>query len=105
MEYHKITPTLLALIKDAVGASNVFTDEDSLGNYAHDETEDLKYYPEVVVKPHDAQTTSALLKICNQYHIPVTPRGGGTGLSGGALPVYGGVLLSMEKFKSIINID
>lgn len=105
MSYTKITPDFLLKLKEAVGASNVFTDEESLGNYAHDETEDLKYYPEVVVKPLDTASVAALLKLCNEHHVPVTPRGGGTGLSGGALPVYAGVLLSMEKFKAIIDID
>lgn len=105
MNYTKITAELLDLIKAAVGADSVFTDEESLSIYCHDETEDLKYYPEVVVKPKDTESVSALLKLCNQYVIPVTPRGGGTGLSGGALPVFGGVLLSMERFKKIISID
>lgn len=105
MEYTKITSTILAEIKSAIGNENVFVDEDSLAAYAHDETEDLKYFPEVVVKPIDTASVSALLKICNQHKVPVTPRGGGTGLSGAALPIFGGVLLSMEKFKAIINID
>jgi len=105
MEYTKITEDLLNQIKTAVGPANVFTDTESLDNYSHDETEDLRYYPEVVVKPADPEGIAALLRVCNQYHIPVTPRGGGTGLSGAALPIYGGVLLSMEKFKSIIDID
>ncbi|RZM21714.1 MAG: FAD-binding protein, partial [Pedobacter sp.] len=105
MEYTKITEDLLSQIKAAVGPVNVFTDSESLDNYSHDETEDLRYYPEVVVKPIDTEGIAALLKICNQYHIPVTPRGGGTGLSGAALPIYGGVLLSMERFKAIIDID
>ncbi|WP_316753630.1 FAD-binding oxidoreductase [Pedobacter gandavensis] len=105
MNYTKITAELLDLIKAAVGAESVFTDEESLSTYCHDETEDLKFYPEVVVKPNDTESVSALLKLCNQYLIPVTPRGGGTGLSGGALPVFGGVLLSMERFKKIISID
>ncbi|WP_316838376.1 FAD-binding oxidoreductase [Pedobacter gandavensis] len=105
MEYTKITAELLDLIKAAVGADSVFTDEESLSIYCHDETEDLKYYPEVVVKARDTESVSALLKLCNQYLIPVTPRGGGTGLSGAALPVFGGVLLSMERFKKIISID
>ncbi|SHE38021.1 FAD-binding oxidoreductase [Pedobacter caeni] len=105
MEYTKITSELLELIKTAVGAESVFTDEDSLNTYSHDETEDLKYYPEVVVKPRNTDAVAALLKLCNEQHVPVTPRGGGTGLSGGALPVFGGVLLSMEKFKQIIDID
>lgn len=105
MEFNKITVDLLDLIKAAVGADSVFTDEETLSIYCHDETEDLKYYPEVVVKPKDTESVSALLKICHQHVVPVTPRGGGTGLSGAALPVFGGVLLSMERFKKIIAID
>jgi glycolate oxidase len=105
MEYTKITTDLLAQIQTIAGTENVFTDEESLANYAHDETEDLKYFPEVVVKPKDAAQISALLKFCNEHHVPLTPRGGGTGLSGAALPVFGGVLLSMERFKAIIDID
>ncbi|MFD0941155.1 FAD-binding oxidoreductase [Pedobacter boryungensis] len=105
MEYTKITSAILAEIENAIGKANVFVDDESLANYGHDETEDLSYFPEVVVKPVDTASVSALLKICNQYHIPVTPRGGGTGLSGAALPIFGGVLLSMEKFKAIIDID
>lgn len=105
MEYTKITSALLELIRTAVGTENVFTDQDALETYCHDETEDLKYYPEVVVKPKDTASVAALLKLCNAHHVPVTPRGGGTGLSGAALPVFGGVLLSMEKFKKIIDID
>lgn len=105
MEFTKITVDLLDLIKAAVGVDSVFTDEETLSIYCHDETEDLKYYPEVVVKPKDTESVSALLKICHQYLVPVTPRGGGTGLSGAALPIFGGVLLSMERFKKIIDID
>jgi len=103
--YTKITPAFLTQLSIAVGAQNVFTDESSLANYSHDETEDLHYYPEVVVKPVNTAGVSALLKLCNENHVPVTPRGGGTGLSGAALPIFGGVLLSMERFKTIISID
>lgn len=105
MKFTKITTEILAEIELAIGKANVFVDDESLANYAHDETEDLKYYPEVVVKPLDTASVAALLKICNKYGVPVTPRGGGTGLSGAALPIFGGVLLSMEKFKAIIDID
>jgi glycolate oxidase len=105
MEYTKITSAILAEIKNAIGHENVFVDDESLANYAHDETEDLKFFPDVVVKPNNTESISSLLKICNHYGVPVTPRGGGTGLSGAALPIFGGVLLSMEKFKAIIDID
>ncbi len=92
-------------LKNIVGESYVFIDDESLQNYSHDETEHLKYLPEVVIKPRTAEEISELMKLCNEHLIPVTPRGGGTGLSGGALPQYGGVLVSMERFNSIINID
>ncbi|WP_158798030.1 FAD-binding oxidoreductase [Pedobacter sp. L105] len=105
INYTKITPEILTRIAQAIGIENVFTDEDSLANYSHDETEDLHYYPEVVVKPANTAGVATLLKLCNEIGVPVTPRGGGTGLSGAALPVFGGVLLSMEKFKAIISID
>jgi glycolate oxidase len=105
INYTKITSAFLEELSAAVGAENVFADAESLQNYSHDETEDLHYYPEVVVKPNDTAAVAALMKLCNAHLVPVTPRGGGTGLSGGALPVFGGVLLSMERFKSVISID
>jgi len=91
--------------KNIVGESGVFVDEEILNSYAHDETEDLHFLPDVVIKPSGAEEISAILKICNQFKIPVTPRGAGTGLSGGALPHLGGVLLSTERLNKIIEID
>ncbi|HVG40499.1 MAG TPA: FAD-binding oxidoreductase, partial [Chitinophagaceae bacterium] len=88
-----------------VGEQYVFVDEEVLHQYAHDETEDLHYLPDVVIKPRTAEEISQVLKICNAHKIPVTPRGGGTGLSGGALPHLGGVLLSIERLNTIIDID
>ncbi|MDB5197980.1 MAG: dehydrogenase [Flaviaesturariibacter sp.] len=88
-----------------VGENYVFVDEDVLNQYAHDETEDLHFLPDVVIKPGTAEEISEILKICNQYKIPVTPRGAGTGLSGGALPHLGGVLLSIERLNKILHID
>ncbi|MEO5945685.1 MAG: FAD-linked oxidase C-terminal domain-containing protein [Chitinophagaceae bacterium] len=88
-----------------VGDTFVFADEETLNHYAHDETENLHYLPEVVIKPRTAEEISAILKICNDDRIPVTPRGAGTGLSGGALPHLGGVLLSTERMNSILEID
>lgn len=95
----------LQAFKEIVGEQYVFVDEEVLSHYAHDETEDLHFLPDVVLKPASAEEISAILKLCNQYKIPVTPRGAGTGLSGGALPHLGGVLLSIERLNKIINID
>ena len=91
--------------KKITGDAYVFFDEESLSNYAHDETENLHFLPDIVIKPRTAEEISQILIICNQHKIPVTPRGAGTGLSGGALPHLGGVLLSMERMNSIIEID
>jgi glycolate oxidase len=91
--------------KNIAGVNNVFVDEEVLSTYGHDETEDLLYMPDVVIKPGTAEEISSILKICNQNNIPVTPRGAGTGLSGGALPHLGGVLLSLERLNKIIQID
>jgi glycolate oxidase len=90
----------LKLLKILLVKSYVFVDEEVLNAYAHDETEDLHFLPDVVIKPRTAEEISQILKICNQHKIPVTPRGAGTGLSGGALPHLGGVLLSIERLNS-----
>ncbi len=95
----------VAAFKKIVGDNYVFADEESLDKYAHDETENLYYRPEIVVKPRTAEEISEIMKICHRDMIPVTPRGGGTGLSGGALPQLGGVLLSTERMNTIIQID
>ncbi|MFI5148610.1 MAG: FAD-binding oxidoreductase [Bacteroidia bacterium] len=103
--FNKITPAITEAFRKILGAEQVLGDKDNLLNYGHDQTEDLNYPPEIVLKPGNAEEISAILKLCNEYRIPVTPRGAGTGLSGAALPVYGGVLLSMERFNKIIEID
>lgn len=95
----------LAGFKDILGEEYVFTDEESLHAYAHDETENLHFLPDIVIKPRTAEEISAVMKICNKNSIPVTARGAGTGLSGGALPHFGGVLVSFERMNSIIEID
>ena len=105
MEFNKITPELLSAIKAIVGESNVLTQHDDLEKYSHDETEDLTYYPEAAVKPKSPEEVSALMRLCNDNLIPVTARGAGTGLSGGALPIKGGLLIAMERFNHILNID
>ncbi len=95
----------IAQFKAVVGDAFVLADAESLNNYAHDETENLHFLPDIVIKPRTTDEISAIMRICNEHRIPVTPRGAGTGLSGGALPHLGGVLLSMERMNSILQID
>ncbi|MBI2279223.1 MAG: FAD-binding protein [Bacteroidetes bacterium] len=105
MSYNKINEKHLQQLKEIVGEQYVFIDHENLEKYGQDETENLIYYPEVVVKPRTPEEISQLLKFCNQENIPITPRGAGTGLSGGALPINKGILLSMERFNLILEID
>ena len=105
MIYNKITPAVITQLKDIVGENYVLTDSENLADYGHDETERLVYLPEVVVKPRTSEEISQLLILANKELIAVTPRGAGTGLSGGALPVRGGISLSMERFNEILTID
>jgi len=105
MNYATLTTEILIELKSIVGNDFFHTNEEHLDKYGRDETEDLLYKPAVVVRPRTAEEISAILKICNREKIPVTPRGAGTGLSGGALPIYGGVCLSMERFNKILEID
>ena len=101
----QITPEILQQLQDITGAPFVFIDQETRNQYGHDETENYVFPPNVVVKPASAQEISTILKVANQYQIPVTAIGGQTGLSGGALSIHQGIGLAMERFNKIIAID
>ena len=105
IDFAKVNTRHLEAFREIVGAAYVIVDSESLDSYAHDETEDLHYLPEVVLKPDTTAQLSRIMRLCQQEGLPVTPRGGGTGLSGGALPQWGGVLISMERFNQILDLD
>ena len=105
MTFNKLSQKIIDELRQVCGNDFVKINRDEIENYSHDETEDLRYFPEAVVKPKTAQEISSILKICNREKIPVTPRGAGTGLSGGALALHGGIIISMERFNRIIQID
>lgn len=103
--YKKVTGEDLQFFRSALGKENVLIDRDSLISHGSDETEDILCPPEVVLTPSEKKQVSAVLAYCNENYIPVTIRGAGTGLSGGAIPIYGGVCLSSKKFNRILHID
>jgi len=105
VEYKKINIDDLAVLKEIVGTDFVFSDEDKLLEYSSDETEDLSYPPEVVLKPKTTEEISKIITYCNDKLISITPCGARTGLSGGSLPIKGGIALSTERLNSIIEID
>ena len=104
--YQKVTTTDIEFFKKVVGSNNVFSETEIHEEYSHDEMVYYgKYLPEVVLKVKTDQEISEILKYCNEKSIPITPRGSGTGLCGGCVALHGGVVLSLEKMKKIIEID
>ena len=100
-----LNPEILSELEKIVGPSYLFTDEATRRNYGQDETEDLSFPPQAVVKPANTEEVAQILKISNTYKIPTVPIGARTGLSGGALSIFGGIGISMERFNKIIEID
>lgn len=103
--YNKVTPQIVDALRAIVGEGSIRTDEEALEKYAHDETVGLWAQPEVVVFAHSAQEIADIFRLAVRERIPVTPRGAGYGLSGGAVPVFGGIVLSTEKMNRILEID
>ncbi|TCO54618.1 FAD-binding oxidoreductase [Caldanaerobacter subterraneus] len=106
--YNKLTPKIVEELIGIVGSNNViYDDPEALEAYSHDEVAEKHYahMPEAVVKPSSAEEIAQIIKLANKYKIPITPRGAGSGLSGGAVPVYGGIVLSVERMNRILEID
>jgi glycolate oxidase len=103
--FNKINHENLEYFRQILGKENVLISDAAKIDYGQDYTEDLLFKPEVILRPGTAEEVSAVLSYCNSNLIPVTPRGAGTGLSGAALPIYGGVCLASERFNRIIKID
>ena len=107
-KYNPVTAEIREKLQDIVGEKHlIYSDRDQLVPYSHDEIADPQYasLPEAVVKPASAAEIAALLKLANRELIPVTPRGAGSGLSGGAVPIRGGIVLSTERMNRILEID
>jgi glycolate oxidase len=105
MPFQKIRSEDIAFFKTILEDKYVLADDENLARCASDQTEDLHYLPELVLQPRTAAEISSIMKYCNAQQIPVTPRGAGTGLSGGALPVHGGVLLDTKRLNGILHVD
>jgi len=107
-KYNQVTPAIVEELRQIVGQRYViFDNADALEPFSHDEIPDRHYahMPEVVVRPRSADEIAAIMKLANREMIPVTPRGAGSGLSGGAVPVHGGIVLSVDRMNSILEVD
>ncbi len=107
MKYNPVTPKILEELRGIVGAKNVITDKEKLEVFSHDETPIQQYahMPEVALTPTTAEQVAEIVKLANRELIPITTRGAGSGLSGGAIPEHGGIIVSIEKMNKIIEID
>lgn len=103
--FNRISPSDLTTFRTICGDSHVLTEQAELDIHGADETEDLCFPPEVVLRPETDSQIQAIMRHCSERRIPVTPRGAGTGLSGGALPVNGGVSLSLARMNRILEVD
>jgi glycolate oxidase len=105
--YKKITTDIKERVAKIVGQGNVIFDPEMMLNYSHDEfsLSEIARMPELVVKPKKTEEIQEIMRLANEEMIPVTPRGGATGLCGGCVPFYGGMVLSFENMNQIIEID
>ncbi|MCX6566008.1 MAG: FAD-binding oxidoreductase [Candidatus Aminicenantes bacterium] len=102
-----ITPEIRVALEGIVGAGNVLADPDTLAAYGHDEffLNDIRRSADIVVRPKTAADVAAVIKLADAARIPVTARGGATGLCGGCVPSLGGIVLSLERMNRVLEID
>lgn len=106
-KYNPVTPAIIEELKGIVGAKNVLTDPDKMVPYSQDEIGDprLHHMPEVVVFAENVEHVAQVIKLANRELIPVVPRGAGTGLACAVVPIYGGIVLTVEKMDKILEIN
>jgi len=103
----KINQDIIEKLKSIIEPNAVLVDEEKMLDYSHDEfsLSDIARMPDVVVKPKTTDQVARVVQLANEHMIPVTPRGGATGLCGGCIAIQGGILLSLERMNRIVEID
>ena len=107
-KYNPVTPEVVEELTKLLGEKHViFHDPEKLEAYSHDEVAEQQYahMPEAAVRPETAEQIAQIMKLANRKRIPVTPRGAGSGLSGGAVPLCGGIVLLTDRMNKVIEID
>lgn len=103
--YNQVTNAIISELSQIVGVENTQIRAEAMEPYSHDHVVGLRADPEVVVKVCSAAEVAEIFRLAQREKIPVTPRGAGYGLSGGAVPVAGGIVLSLERMTRILEID
>ena len=88
-----------------VGKENTLTSKEDIATYSYDATTTWTHMPDVVVLPTTSEQVSQILKLADENKIPVTPRGGGTNVSGGSIPIKGGIVLCTTRMNKILEIN
>jgi glycolate oxidase len=99
-----LEPALIQ-IERALGSGRVVTDPDVLASYAKDESEAEPSLPEAVIRVQSTAEVAAVMRAASEHRVPVTPRAGGTGRTGGAIPLAGGIVLAFEQMNRIKGIE
>ncbi|MGZ3640374.1 MAG: FAD-binding oxidoreductase, partial [Ktedonobacterales bacterium] len=100
-----LDPRIVAEIRGIVGAEGVFSDDEQLRTYESDGLPSLHVAPALVVLPTSTEQVQAVVRICHREGIPFVPRGSGTGLSGGAMPFPGSVVIGLSRMRQILDVD
>ena len=98
-----LTPELLTQITAIVGENRIKTDADSLQNWGRDHTKHFDPNPSVIVFPSSTEQVQAIVKLANQFNVAITPSGGRTGLSAGAVATNGEIVISFDKMNQILE--
>ena len=99
-----LKPSVLKELKKIVGTANLYTAAEEMVVYSYDATQ-RESRPWAVARPVSAQEIASIMKLANSELFPVIPRGAGSGMSGGSVPVRGGLVLSLERMNRILEID
>ncbi|SHJ99499.1 glycolate oxidase [Anaerobranca californiensis DSM 14826] len=106
MEYQKIRPQDINYLISVTSEDRVYYGDQINEDYSHDEMQEYgRFMPEVVVEVMTTEEVSKIMKYAYENNIPVTPRGSGTGLCGGAVAIHGGIMISTLKMNKILEID
>ncbi|MBN1579564.1 MAG: FAD-binding protein, partial [Anaerolineae bacterium] len=103
--YRQVNASIVDALGEIVGLDHVLVGAEAMEPFSHDETVGLRADPEVVVEATSADQVADIFRLAQRERIPVTPRGKGYGLSGGAVPVQGGIVLSLSNMDRILEID
>ena len=99
-----LLPEFISQLRSLLPSDRLYTDPIDCYAYSYDNSRKI-FPPEAVVFPLATDEIVSVVKLCNDYQVPLTPRGRGTGTAGGSLPVQGGVALSLERMLQIIKVD